>query len=191
MRHIITGGSGFTGAALIRSLAAWKATIVNFDLRPPSDPQLRQAATFIQGDVANPRDLGRLDLGQDEIVYHLAARQFADQVPKTDRDEWFAAVNVEGTRNVLGAMLGRGTRKLVFFSTDMTYGVPTITPVPPEHPLNPLGPYGRSKRAAEQAIRGAREIDVTVFRRRLITGPGRLGILSKLFRLIRLACRCR
>jgi dTDP-glucose 4,6-dehydratase len=129
-------------------------------------------------------DLDRLAMGLEDVVYHLAARQFADAVPRTGRDEWFAAVNVVGTREVLAAMQRGGTHKLVFFSTDMTYGVPQTTPVLPTHPQNALGPYGGSKIAAEALIR-ASGLSATIFRPRLITGPGRLGILSKLFRLIR------
>ena len=79
------------------------------------------------------------------------------------------------------AMQELGTRHFVFFSTDMTYGVPQTCPVPPDHPQRPLGPYGRSKVEAERLIRQASAVRATIFRPRLITGPGRLGIFTKLF----------
>ncbi len=72
-------------------------------------------------------------------------------------------------------------------STDMTYGVPQQSPLPPTHPQRPIGAYGRSKRSAEQAIARATAafgLQATIFRPRLIAGAGRLGILAKLFRLI-------
>ncbi|MEJ7793696.1 MAG: NAD(P)-dependent oxidoreductase, partial [Gaiellaceae bacterium] len=73
-----------------------------------------------------------------------------------------------------------------FFSTDMVYGAPQQLPVATDHPLRPLGPYGASKLAAEDLCAGYRRrgLAVTIFRPRLIVGPGRLGVLVKLFTLI-------
>jgi dTDP-glucose 4,6-dehydratase len=79
-----------------------------------------------------------------------------------------------------------GAHELIFFSSDMVYGFPDCSPVPTDHPRRPLGPYGRSKRDAEDLITARMRIGFrcTIFRPRLIVGPGRLGALSKLFRLI-------
>jgi nucleoside-diphosphate-sugar epimerase len=186
MRHVITGGSGFTGQALVALLAARGADIVNFDLVEPKS-SVAQLASFIQGDVREPRSLRQLALRETDIVYHLAARQFGGAVPKYGRDAWFFEVNVGGTQHVLDSMLSAGAHQLVFFSTDMTYGMPTVCPVPPSHPQNPLGSYGRAKLEAERriAIAARSGISATIFRPRLITGPGRLGILQQLFKLIR------
>jgi nucleoside-diphosphate-sugar epimerase len=185
MRHVITGGSGFTGCALTRQLLGRHEEIVDFDLKPHIDLVLASATRFVCGDVRKPGDLARLGLGPGDVVYHLAARQFADPVPKRGRDAWFAETNVEGTRNVVAAMRAGGASRLVYFSTDMTYGMPQTCPVPPDHPQNPLGPYGRGKLASEKILLGTEGIRATIFRPRLITGPGRLGILGKLFALIK------
>jgi dTDP-glucose 4,6-dehydratase len=50
----------------------------------------------------------------------------------------------------------------------------------------PLGEYGLSKLATEELCRRYRDrgMMITIFRPRLIIGPGRLGILAKLFKLI-------
>jgi nucleoside-diphosphate-sugar epimerase len=185
MRHVISGGSGFTGAALTRQLLKRGDEIVNFDLKPPADAVLASSTRFVCGDIRKPDDLARLGLGPDDVVYHLAARQFADAVPRRGRDAWFYETNVKGTQNVVDAMRAGGASRLVYFSTDMTYGKPKTCPVPPDHLQNPLGPYGRGKLAAENVLRGTKGIQATIFRPRLITGPGRLGILGKLFALIR------
>ncbi len=184
MRHVITGGSGFTGRHLAKHLEERGEEVVLFDLRVPA---FDHTAVFVQGDVTAAEDLDRVGLRPGDVVYHLASRQFADAVPRRDRTAWFEAVNVAGTREVLGAMSRGGAGKLVFFSTDMTYGIPQSTPVTPSHPQRPLGPYGISKMHAESLIRagGDHGISATIFRPRLITGPGRLGILERLFRLIR------
>lgn len=185
MRHVITGGSGFTGTALVRHLAKSQAKVAIFDIRKPEANSVPSSVDFVHGDITRSEALGALKLNGHDVVYHLAARQFADGVPSHGRDTWFASVNVEGTRNLLQAMQAGGAYRLVYFSTDMTYGLPADCPVKPAHPQNPLGPYGRSKLQAELLLRQAENLRATIFRPRLITGPGRLGILVKLFRLIR------
>ena len=185
MRHVITGGLGFTGKYLADELLRRQAEVVIFDCASPPAAQ-PQGATFVHGDITDAASLDRVGFKAGDVVYHLAARQFHGNVPYRARDRWFHAVNVEGTKNLLDAMQRGGARDLVFFSTDMVYGLPDCSPIPPSHPRRPLGPYGRSKRAAEEMLAAsARDgFRTTVFRPRLIVGAGRLGVLSNLFRLI-------
>jgi dTDP-glucose 4,6-dehydratase len=187
VRQVITGGSGFLGQRLARLLAAKGARVVLFDVAEPADPSAWRIGSFVRGDVTAATDLDRLELKPGDVVHHLAARQFGDAVPWRGRYDWFSAVNVTGTREVIAAMLRAGVNRMVYFSTDMTYGLPRVVPVPPSHSQQPLGPYGASKLAAERLIKQAAKegISTTIFRPRLITGPGRLGIFSKLFGLIR------
>lgn len=186
MRHIITGGSGFTGKVLAKKLILANQTVINFDFKNYDDDFLVNNSNFIQGDITSKSDVSKLNLQSSDIVYHLAARQFAGDVPKNNRLQWFYEVNVEGTKNILEAMNDANVTKMIFFSTDMTYGIPETCPVLPSHPQNPLGPYGQSKVKAENLIRSYSNINATIFRPRLITGAGRLGILEKLFKLISL-----
>ena len=79
MRHVITGGSGFTGLHLASFLLRRGEDVVLFDRRPPS---FDHRADFIHGDVTVAGDLDRLGLRPGDVVYHLAARQFADAVPR-------------------------------------------------------------------------------------------------------------
>ncbi|MDX3909587.1 MAG: NAD(P)-dependent oxidoreductase [Sphingobium sp.] len=184
-RHVITGGAGFVGSRLSAALIARGEDVVIFDSAPPAPGQHR----FVPGDIRNSDDLSKLDLQADDTVYHLAARQFHGPVPPQGREDWFAEVNRDGTRKLLDAMERGGAGRLVFFSTDMTYGRPDQSPVPATHRQAPIGPYGRSKLAAEQFIGEAMarsSLSATIFRPRLIAGTGRLGILAKLFRLIAL-----
>lgn len=183
VRHVITGGSGFVGTRLAQALSARGEDVVIFDLAPPSCKD----ATFVSGDVRSAKDIAGLSLGPDDVVYHLAARQFHGPVPRRNRGPWFEEVNTHGTGNILDAMKQGSASRLIFFSTDMTYGLPDQSPVPHSHPQRPIGPYGRSKYAAEQLIRESmaqRALAATIFRPRLIAGAGRLGILTKLFALI-------
>lgn len=186
MRHIVIGSSGFVGQRLVQTLRAAGEPVVAFSRTPAPDGG--DAGLFVAGDLCRREDLDRIGLRPDDVVHHLAARHFGNGVPRHDRDAWFDAVNVGGTRTLLAAMRAAGVRKMVFFSTDMTYGLPQSLPVTPDHPQRPLGPYGRSKLEAEGLIlQAVREegLQATIFRPRLISGPGRLGTLATLFGLIR------
>ena len=71
----------------------------------------------------------------------------------------------------------------------MVYGLPSTTPIKETMLPRPLGPYGRAKIIAEKLIVQAEvenKLRATIFRPRLIIGPGRLGILAKLFHLVNL-----
>ena len=185
VRHVITGGLGFTGRVVMGEVLDRCESVVLFDSAEPVEP-LPSNVGFIRGDIREAKDIAKIGIRSGDIVHHLAARQFHTTVPKRDRDAWFADVNVGGTATLLEAMQRGGADGLIFFSTDMVYGIPQTTPVPTNHPRNPLGPYGRSKFQAENLIADARAkgFRATVFRPRLIVGPNRLGILGKLFQLI-------
>ena len=183
MRHVVVGSAGFTGRHLVTALGRAGEEIIACDVVEQSLAQ----GEAVRADITDARSLSRVVLKPDDVVYHLAARQYHLPVPNRDRTAFFEDVNVVGTRNLLRHMEGAGTRRLVFFSTDMVYGLPKKIPVPPDHPLAPLGPYGSSKIKAEVLVEDfrARGMDITVLRPRLIVGPGRYGILTKLFTLIR------
>src|SRR5882757_8201714 len=104
MKHIITGGSGFVASALRSILAARGEDVILFDSRSPTGSPLSPREVFFLGDIREKRDLQKLPIDPDTVFYHLAARQFADNVPSTGRDKWFAEVNVGGTRNLIETM---------------------------------------------------------------------------------------
>jgi len=181
-RHVITGGSGFLGQHLASVLRKAGQEVLVFDLVPPP-----HGGRAVIGDLRDPAVVRELELGPDDVVHHLAARQFHLPVPRRGRDRWFMDVNVDGTAALIEGMKRTGACRMIFFSTDMTYGRPSQTPVCPDHPQVPIGPYGRSKLAAERLIKAAvqeQALAATIFRPRLIAGPGRLGILERLFRLV-------
>lgn len=186
MRHVIVGGCGFAGRHLYHRLRDRGEQTLVVDLPAAITAAGLIPAEAYAADLEDSAQVAAIPLGPEDVVHHLAARQFHGAVPRRGRDAWFAAVNVAGTRRLLERMAETGCRRLIFFSTDMVYGVPDRVPVPPDHPRRPLGPYGGSKRAAEElcAEYRGRGIAVTIFRPRLIVGPGRLGVLGKLFALI-------
>ena len=183
-KYIVFGGAGFVGRYLVERLENAGEDVLVCDLA--ENPAIDGKCVYQQMDIAKPSELAQVNFGKDDIVVHLAARQYHLPVPKEGRQEFFFDVNYQGTENILKEMYKQECRKMVYFSTDMTYGKPQFLPVTVNHPQNPFGPYGGSKKASEDLCRKYRQkgFDITIFRPRMILGPGRLGILKKLFKLI-------
>jgi dTDP-glucose 4,6-dehydratase len=175
-RIIIVGGSGFLGQELLRALSGQAMVI---DITPSKE----ECEKYIEADITKPLDFTFL---KDDIVVHLAANQYHHKVPRKNRQYFFDSVNVEGTRNILKKMEQDGAKKMVFFSTDMVYGIPQYLPVDIQHPKVPFGFYGKSKIKAEDVCREYRDkgFNITIFRPRMIVGKGRFGILVKLFKMM-------
>ncbi len=186
MTHIVIGGEGFTGSVLTKKLLDLGEEVLSIDLIYNKKRDAR--ARFEQADITIYEKLQSIPLGEGDIVYHLAARQYHNALPygAKKRLQFFNHVNVGGTRNILEWMKRTKARRLVYFSSDMVYGIPDQTPVPTSHPRRPLGPYGLSKAESENLCIQFRSdgAAVSIFRPRMIVGPGRFGILTKLFELI-------
>jgi dTDP-glucose 4,6-dehydratase len=185
MKHIIFGGDGFLGRHLARELLARGEQVVICDIRK-SNLDIYDSAQYIELDITDRSAFAQLKLSPGDIVHHYAARLLVPIVKRPERDAYFWSVNFHGTRNVLDHCYAQGVRKLVYFTTDMVYGHTRTTPKTEDHPREPLGPYGAAKAASEDLCEEFRQrgMNITIFRPRLIIGPGRLGILENLFKLV-------
>ncbi|PHP67521.1 NAD-dependent dehydratase [Zhengella mangrovi] len=185
MRHILIGGDGFVGRHLAPKLVAEGHEVVVADIVKSPLAHYAQAR-YVACDVTRPDDLAALGLRSDDMVYNLSAKMLSPIQVRAKRHDFFFPVNYHGTVNLIEAMDRAGASNLVHFTTDMIYGHTLATPMTEDHPVAPLGEYGRSKWETELLAHAWRErgMNITLFRPRLIIGPGRLGILAKLFKLI-------
>lgn len=185
MKHVLIGGDGFVGHQLAAKLAAAGEQVVIADIRR-SDHPIYDRVAYHRIDLREPAQLRELALGPDDIVYNVAAVMLSPIPKRPRRYAAYMPVNYFGQRNLLEYMRDTACRKLIYFSTDMVYGHTVFTPKHEDHPTCPLGWYGASKLAAETlcADYRTRGFDITIFRPRLIIGPGRLGILIKMFKLV-------
>jgi dTDP-glucose 4,6-dehydratase len=181
---VVTGSRGLLGREVIRQAAERGWSVRGVDLLQP-DPDIRYSCEQVQADLLDPSSCRRICKGA-KIIVHAAALQHHSHPPRFHRDAFFHK-NVIMTQNIADAAKVAGVRQIIFVSSDMVYGVPRNGPFCETDTPNPIGPYGRSKLASEQVCLAKRHagIKVTVFRPRLIVGPGRLGILTKLFDQIR------
>ena len=185
MKYVIWGGNGFVGRYLADKLFSMNNNVVICDIQEVLDCRVDSKCEYLQIDVRCPESFEKLALDKDDIIINLAANQYHIKVPK-DRQAFFYDTNTVGTENILKYAYAKGCMRYIMFTTDMTYGKPQYLPVDTSHPQNPFGPYGQSKKKCEDICREFRQkgMNITVFRPRMINGPGRTGILVKLFKLI-------
>lgn len=185
MRHIVFGGDGFVGRHLAPKLIADGEEVIVADI-VKSDLAHYGNVNFVACDVTDPKSVAAVGIKADDMVYNLSAKMLSPLQVRAKRHDFFFPVNYFGTENIIKAMDRAGAKRLVHYTTDMIYGHTYVWPQTEEHPAAPLGEYGMSKLkteelAAEWRLRG---MNISLFRPRLIIGPGRLGILEKLFKLI-------
>jgi dTDP-glucose 4,6-dehydratase len=185
MRHVIFGGDGFVGRQLAKDLVESGEEVIVADIHQGNLPHYR-SAHFIRCDVIDAAAVEAVGVKPDDMVYNLSAKMLSPIQVRAKRHDFFWPVNFHGTENIIAAMDKAGANRLVHFTTDMIYGHTKTYPMTEDHPVEPLGEYGLSKWKTELLAHDWRErgMNISLFRPRLIIGPGRLGILSKLFKLI-------
>ncbi len=188
MKHIIFGGDGFLGTELTKKLTARGENVLVCDRKqtPASGIYDAENVTYLKMDVKQPETFVPINVEDGDVVYHFAAELLVPILKRAERKDYFWQALYVGTQNVFDFMETNGLRNLVYFTTDMVYGHTKEDPRFETHPREPLGPYGEAKYQTELLCERYRTkgFNITIFRPRLIIGPGRLGILEKLFKLV-------
>jgi nucleoside-diphosphate-sugar epimerase len=184
---VVTGGAGFLGGVVVEQLRAKGVRDIRVvDIVGGED--VDDAAGKVRFFVRDIRS-DRLDDAFEgaKTVLHLAACQYHTPVARTTYELPFFEINVTGTRRVLEAAEAGGARRFVFVSTNMVYGLPQQLPLTEAHPRDPFGPYGQSKLEAERLVEAAhgKKLDCAIVRPGLIVGPGRTGVVERVFKWIR------
>ncbi|WP_454885529.1 hopanoid-associated sugar epimerase [Sphingomonas oryzagri] len=148
---LITGVSGFVGAAVAKAFAAdgWQVKGLARSSSPATNLEAFPGA-IVRGDMLDPSAMARA-LEGCEALAHVAAdyRLWAPDPEEIVRH------NLEGTRIVMEAALAAGVRRIVYTSS-----VATIAPLPggaagEDRPLTEataIGAYKRSKVVAERLV---------------------------------------
>ena len=153
-RVLITGGLGFIGSNLARTLASAGADVLLVDNLFPEYGGNRFNISGIKSrvrvNISDVRDTARLKdsvRGQD-FIFNLAGQtSHLDSMenPQTDLE-----INCAAQLSILEACRKHCPDvKLVFASTRQIYGKPQYLPVDEKHPLNPVDVNGINKMAGE------------------------------------------
>ena len=172
------------GSVLVGQLLGEGYRVHNLDLIPAKIAHEGLKTHIV--DIIDQDAISGLPLPAGADFVHLAGRQYGTAVRRSIRKSFFAEGNITGTRNIIELAKKSGATSFLFVSTDMVYGRPQRSPVGIDHPRTPFGPYGASKVAAEDMLTSQDlPFRTVIFRPRLILGPGRFGLMAKLFGAIR------
>jgi nucleoside-diphosphate-sugar epimerase len=144
---LVTGGSGFVGAATTRALIADAAVsrlrLLIHDNVPPEPAGKR--VEHIRGDLADARSLGNLCEGIDTVV-HLATH-ISDDAEKCN------AVNATGTEALVATANSAGVKRLIYVSSAAVYGYAVHSGASEDQAtVAPATPISRSRARAEEAV---------------------------------------
>lgn len=178
---LITGGAGFLGVHLARKLLKHKYDVTIFDIADLDAADLHKKVRFIKGDVLNKKAVSAAIKRHTHVVHAAAA------LPIQRKKKAIFSVNIDGTRNVLDAVVEHKIHRLVFISTTAVYGIPKVLPEREDTPLHPIGHYGTSKAMAEGLCLEYAErsdVSVNILRPKSFLGPERLGVFEIWFEAI-------
>jgi len=152
VKYVVTGGAGFIGSALVRTLLQHGSVAVIDNLLTGNEANLKEVRGQIEFhnlDIRNAAGLGPVMRGVD-TVFHLAAipsvpRSIDDPVPSHE-------VNIDGTFNVLRAAAGQKVRRLVYAASSSAYGDSETLPKTESMTPRPKSPYAVQKLVGEQYL---------------------------------------
>jgi len=190
----VTGGTGFVGRYLIKSLIEKNHNVTIFDnLSNSSEMNIKSLldkVKFVKGDITNYDDISNSIIGS-EVVIHLAS--------KINVQESFAnpnltkRVNVDGTKNLLEACKENQITKIIVASSAAVYGDcnDSKTYLSENSNTNPTSPYGETKLEMEQTVKSFSEqhdINTAILRFFNIYGVGQTpeyaGVITKFLQKI-------
>jgi dihydroflavonol-4-reductase len=155
MQIFLTGGTGFIGQTLVRTMLQrdWQ---IHTLVRDPETVSARwlaeQGCKLVIGDITEPKGLSRAMSGNDVLIHNAGVYELGVNSIAAERMQ---KVNVQGTNNVLDAAMQAGIPRTVYVSTVWALGgsspvgqVPKVHDENKQHSGVYLSPYERSKAEA-------------------------------------------
>jgi UDP-glucose 4-epimerase len=181
---LVTGGLGFIGRRVVRTLldAGHKVTVV--DRHPCADERVRS----VVGDLCDPATIGEALAHDTDVVIHLAA--ITRVLLSMEDPAGTYRLNVDATFNLLEHSRQRGVRTFLLASTNAVTGDVGTSTITEQNPLRPLAPYGATKAAAEMLLSsyvGSYGMTGAALRFSNVYGPGMEAKDSFIPRLMRAA----
>lgn len=148
MKILVTGGAGFIGSNIVRSLLDMGHEPVVLDnLTSGYRENLIDGVKFIEGDIRDRKAIDEAIVGCERII-NLAASVGNKRSIDHPIDD--SQINVLGVLNLLEAARANGIKKMAHSSSAGIFGELKTIPIKEDHDLDPDTPYGVSKLAGEK-----------------------------------------
>jgi nucleoside-diphosphate-sugar epimerase len=171
MRILVTGGTGFTGKALVRRLLDEGHVVVALDYKEglKTEELKNWGAEVVIGSVTDKKLVDQC-MGGVDVVHHLAAAFRELDVPNS----YYHEVNVGGTLNTLEAAFRHKIKKFIYCSTCGIHGNIDHPPGGEDAPVKPADYYQSTKYEAEPLVNEYfnKGLKTVILRPAAIYGPG-------------------
>lgn len=165
MNIVVTGVAGFIGSHVAEMLVRDGHVVYGIDnFDPYYDREIKESNIkalegadgfrFFEADLLEPRSLAQVfgvaaeSSRSIDAVIHLAAK--AGVRPSIEDPRAYTRTNVEGTVNLLEAMIAADVKNLLFASSSSVYGNTTEIPFREDAWVDhPISPYAATKKAGE------------------------------------------
>ncbi len=178
MTILVTGATGFLGAALTRELLRRHHSVrVLVRDEHKARAQFGAAVSIVRGEITDAAQVQAAVQGVT-VVYHLVGRLYHPSVPAA----LYRETHVEGTRILLSACQNQPQiQRIVHCSTTGVHGVTGMVSAAEDAPFAPTNPYEATKLEGELLALDAYKkygLPVSVIRPGLVYGPGDLHLLG-------------
>ncbi len=161
MKVLVTGGLGFIGSAVVRSLVNSGDEVINIDkvsyastFESVKSVSSKSNYLFEKVDITDEKEVTKVfETHAPDAVMHLAAESHVDR--SIDGPGAFIESNVLGTFNMLEASRRHSVSRFHHISTDEVFGslASSDAPFTEESPYMPRSPYSASKAASDHLVR--------------------------------------
>jgi UDP-glucose 4-epimerase len=148
-KWLVTGGAGYIGAHVVRSLQEAKIQVaVLDDLSTGIEKNIPNQVDFFKGSLLDKSFLERIfNKNLFTGIIHLAAKKSVEE--SMLNPEYYYEENVGGLLNLINMMNKYRVKKIVYSSSAAVYGETTTSSVDENSPTNPSSPYGETKLIGE------------------------------------------
>jgi UDP-glucose 4-epimerase len=151
MRVLVTGGAGYIGSHVVKSLGEKGHEVLIYDNLSSGHEWAVLYGKLVVGDLADRALLTETLSGflPDAVIHFAAHIQVEESVREPLK---YYRNNTVNALNLIEAMNAVGLNRLIFSSTAAVYGIPDSLPVNEEAQMRPINPYGMSKAMVESML---------------------------------------
>ncbi len=183
MKILVTGGAGFIGAHLVKTLIELKHKVLCVDSMKTIGgiPYVHPKSKFIKGNILEIKTLQKIKKWKPDVIYHIAAQSGGESAYDDPKNDYLS----NGYGTYLLCLLAKEikVKKFIYTSSVAVYGSNKRKKIFENSKINPDSIYGISKYAGEMFIRQIlkqTDIQTIIFRVFNTYGPGEnLNFLKK------------